>query len=171
MKPVFTRLALLALVAVLAVPTTTQAQGLKIGPQLGFNMDGSDLFIGLESQFDVPLMEDREVWGNLGLDFYPFIKNVTLTNINVDVLFPFGMGNLQFYGGGGLLMSFASYDLPENSPLESSDTDIALNVKGGLLLGDRNAGYRPFVELDQAIGAGSDLALRVGIFMTMGGGQ
>ena len=171
MKRVFTRFALLALVAVLAVPTSTQAQGLKIGPQLGLSLDGTDLFVGLESQFDLPIMENREVWGNLGLDFYPFIKNTTLTSVNVDALFPFGIGNLQLYGGGGLLMQFATFDLPSGSTLDETDTDIALNVKAGMLLGDRGAGYRPFLELDQAIGAGSNLSVRVGIFMSVGGGQ
>ena len=99
MKQTLARLAIVALVAVIALPTTSQAQGLKIGPHLGLNMDGSDLFLGVGTQFNLPI-DTREMWGNIGMDFYPFIKKVTSTRVNADVLLPFGIGGLQLYGGG-----------------------------------------------------------------------
>jgi len=169
MKQVIAGIALLALVAVVSVPTT-QAQGLKVGPHLGLNMDGTDLFLGLATQFNLPIGE-RDMWGNVGLDFYPFIKNVTTTRVNADVLFPFGLGNLQFYGGGGLLAQFSTFDLPAGSPLDENDTDIGLNVKAGFLLGSSSDGYRPYVEFDQTVGAGSDFSVRVGMFLAIGGGR
>ena len=169
MKNLSVRIALLLFVASFIVPTEAQSQGLKIGPQLGINMDGSALFLGLESHFDIPLME-REVWGNVGFDFYPFIEDETKSSVNVGVLFPFGIGHFEIYGGGGLVVLLESYDLPAGSKRDETDTDIGLNVKAGLLLGSRSAGYRPFIELDQTIlGAGSDFHARVGIFMAIGG--
>ncbi len=89
--------------------------------------------------------------------------------MNADVLFPFGIGGLELYGGGGLLAQFSTYDLPEGSPLDKSDTDIGLNLKAGFLLGSSGDGYRPYAEFDQTIGAGSDFSVRVGIFMAIGG--
>jgi hypothetical protein len=168
MKKALTSLAFVALFAMIALPTNSQAQGLKVGPHLGLNMDGSDLFLGLATQFNLPVGE-REMWGNIGLDFYPFIKNETTTRVNLDVLFPFGVGNLHFYGGGGLLTQFSSFDLPEGSTLDDTDTDIGLNIKGGLLLGGSGDGYRPYLEFDQTIGAGSDLSVRLGMFLAIGG--
>ena len=168
MKQVFARLALIALVAVIAVPSNSQAQGLKIGPHVGLNMDGTDLFLGVATQFNLPVSE-RTMWGNIGMDFYPFIKNVTTTRVNADVLFPFGIGGLELYGGGGLLAQFSTFDLPAGSPLDKNDTDIGLNLKAGFLLGSSADGYRPYAEVDQTIGAGSDFSVRVGIFMAIGG--
>ena len=168
MKQALARLALIALVAVIALPSNYQAQGLKIGPHIGLNMDGSDIFLGVATQFNLPIKE-RSMWGNLGMDFYPFIKNVSTTRVNADVLFPFGVGGLELYGGGGLLAQFSTFDLPEGSPLDDSDTDIGLNLKAGFLLGSSGDGYRPYAEFDQTIGAGSDFSVRVGIFMAIGG--
>jgi len=168
MKPLATRI-LVATAFVFALTASAgMAQGLKIGPHAGFNTDGSDLAFGLGAQFDLPILE-REVWGNAAFDFYPFIDNVSITRINANLLFPFGVGNLEFYGGGGLLMQFSSFDLPENFGGDESDTDIALAVKAGWLIGSRADGYRPFVELEQAIGAGSDLGVRAGVYIAIGG--
>lgn len=168
MKQVLARLAVVALFAVISIPTTTQAQGLKIGPHIGFNMDGSDLFLGVGTQFNLPIKE-RQMWGNIALDLYPFIKNVTSTRVSTNVLLPFRLAGLQLYGGGGLLAQFQKYDLPAGSNLDDSDTDIGLNLKAGFLLGSDGDGYRPFVEFDQTVGAGSDFSLRGGIFMAIGG--
>ena len=128
MKNLSVRIALLLFVASFIVPTEAQSQGLKIGPQLGINMDGSDLFLGLESHFDIPLME-REVWGNVGFDFYPFIEDETKSSVNVGVLFPFGIGHFEIYGGGGLVVLLESYDLPAGSKRDETDTDIGLTSK------------------------------------------
>jgi hypothetical protein len=168
MKQALSRLAFVALVAVIALPNITQAQGLKIGPHIGLNMDGSELFLGVGTQFNLPI-KTREMWGNLGLDLYPFIKNVSSTRVTANVLFPFGIGGFQLYGGGGLVAQFETYDLPEGSNSDDSDTDIGLTIKAGFLLGSSGDGYRPFLEFDQTVGAGSDFSARVGIFMAIGG--
>ncbi|MDA1029666.1 MAG: hypothetical protein O3B41_11530 [Bacteroidetes bacterium] len=168
MKQVLARLAVVALFAVISMPTTAQAQGLKIGPHVGLNMDGSDLFLGVGTQFNLPI-DARQMWGNIELDLYPFIKNVTSTRVSANVLLPFRLAGLQLYGGGGLIAQFQSFDLPAGSPLDDSDTDIGLNLKAGFLLGSAGDGYRPFVEFDQTVGAGSDFSLRGGIFMAIGG--
>ena len=169
MKSRFACITLLLLAAGLAVPAASNAQGLKIGPQLGINLDGSDVFIGLESQFNLPVMESREVWGNIGFDYYPFIDHVKASSVNVDVLFPFNVGSMEFYGGGGLLMKFVSIDVPEGFPGDGSDSDVGIDLKAGLLFGSPESGYRPFIEINQTLGAGSDFLARGGVFVAIGG--
>ncbi len=167
MKHFLSLLALVLVASMTVAPNSASAQGIKVGPHAGLNLDGTEVFLGLGAQFDLPVME-REMWGNVGFDYYPFIDGASSTSVSLDVLFPFGVGNLAFYGGGGLGFTATSFDNPLPNG-DESDTDIGLNLKAGWLIGSRADGYRPFIELDQSIGNGSNLAIRGGVFVAIGG--
>jgi hypothetical protein len=158
---------LLAIALVLGSSADATAQA-RIGGHVGLNTDGTDLFIGAISQFGVAIGE-RDLWGEIGLEIYPFIDNVFVTRLNANALFPLvGAGGTQFYGGGGLVFQATKYDLPDGSPLDDSDTDIGLNLVAGMLLSGADSHLRPFLELNQTVGAGSDFAIRAGVFFKLG---
>jgi opacity protein-like surface antigen len=158
--------ALAALLLTLSVPTDANAQ-IRLGVHGGLNTEGTDLFIGATSQFGLTIGE-RELWGSLGLDIYPFIYDVFTTRINANGLFPLlASGSYQIYGGGGVVIQLSKFDVPAGLNIDETDTDFGLNLVGGVLLGASEK-YRPFLELNQTIGAGTDFAVRVGAFFRLG---
>jgi hypothetical protein len=168
MKKVYWFLPLALLLGSLFV-TDARAQ-FRIGPHAGLNIDGTDVFIGGSAQFNVHI-GDYTFIGNPGLDLYFLIDNVTITRINADLLYPFQTASLQPYVGAGVLLQFSSFDLPEDTPsgVESSDLDFGLNLKIGTIFTGGDSSFKPFVEGTAALGNSSDLALRGGIYFTLGG--
>jgi len=61
----------------------------------------------------------------------------------------------------------SSFDVPAGLNIESSDPDFGINLVGGVLIGASEK-YRPFLELNQTIGGGTDFAIRFGAFYRLG---
>jgi hypothetical protein len=164
----FVSAALLALV--LLWTPDARAQTTRMGVHAGLNFDGNEVFIGLNGQFGITI-SDRQALVGLTGELYPFIDNMSVTVVELDALFPFRVSAVELYGGGGLALRMRRLDLPSDSIADDSDTDVGLNIKVGAVFGNEEAGIRPFVELDQTIGAGTDLAARAGVFFMLGGGR
>jgi hypothetical protein len=135
-------------------PTLAHAQ-LKIGPHVGLNTNGTDLFIGANLQFGIPAGEYALI-GNPGFDYY--LNGPIDSRINLDVLFAFPLTSLDAYAGGGL-----------NLENDNGDDDIGLNLKAGFSLNNEDMPYKPFLELTQTVGSGSDFSIRGGVFFTLSG--
>lgn len=142
-----------------------------MGVHAGMNLDGNDVFIGLNGQFGISISDHEALLGITG-ELYPFIDGMSLTVVEIDALLPFRVSALELYGGGGLALRMRRFeDLPADSPTDESDTDLGINLKVGLVYGGEDAGMRPFAELDQTLGAGTDLGIRVGVFFMLGSGR
>ncbi len=166
MKRFFLVAAAAALLTTLSLPSIANGQ-VRIGVHAGLNTEGADLFIGASSQFPLTVA-DRDIWGSVGLEIYPFIDNAFITRINANGLFPLlARESTQIYGGGGLMIQVSSFDVPAGLNIESSDTDFGINLVGGVLIGASEK-YRPFLELNQTIGGGTDFAIRFGAFYRLG---
>lgn len=140
--------------AACSVPSVAHAQ-LKIGPHVGLNTNGTDLFIGANLQFGIPAGEYALI-GNPGFDYY--LNGPIDSRINLDVLFAFPLSGLDAYAGGGL-----------NLENDNGDDDIGINLKAGFSLNNAEMPYKPFLELTQTVGSGSDFSIRGGVFFTLGG--
>ena len=147
-------------------PSDAYAQP-RIGVHTGLNFEGTDLMFGGQAQFGVDV-GDRQAIGQVGFEIYPLIKDVFTSRINGNVLFNLlsGVGS-EIYGGGGLMIQMSRFDLPEGSNLDETDTDFGINLVAGLVLSGADRRYRPFIEVNQTIGGGTDFAARVGVFLKL----
>ncbi len=161
----------LLLAGLVALPQSTQAQTTRMGVHAGLNLDGSNVLIGLNGQFGIDISDHEAILGITG-ELYPFMDKLSMTVVEIDALLPFRVSVFEMYGGGGLALRMRRFeDLPADSPADESDTDLGVNLKAGLVYGDEDAGMRPYVEVDQTLGAGTDLGIRVGIFFILGSGR
>lgn len=148
-------------------------EGFRIGPLLGLNFDGSSLFIGGVAQFGLDVSENLSLIAEPSIDLYLFEDNITWTRINLDAVFPFEISGLEVYGGGGLMIQFVSIDSDicdnEFVRIDCNDTDIGLNIRGGILFGTSSDSFRPFVEANIALYDDSDFAVRGGLLFQLGG--
>ena len=158
---------LTALVVTVALPSDAFAQP-RLGVHTGINTEGTDLFFGGSAQFGITL-GDRMAQGSLGFEVYPFIDNVFISRINPNVYFNLlSSGGAELYGGGGLMIQLSKFDVPEGVNIDETDTDFGINVVGGVMLSGADRNYRPFLELNQTIGGGTDFAVRGGVFFKLG---
>jgi hypothetical protein len=159
-----------ALVAMLliavAMPTSATAQA-RIGVHTGLNFEGTDLLIGGNVQFGIEA-GNRNLLGQVGVEIYPFIKDTFASRINLNALIPLvASAGAELYGGGGLMVQLSRYDIPEGVNVDDTDTDFGINLVAGAILSGADKNYRPFVEINQTIGGGTDFAARVGIFLKL----
>jgi hypothetical protein len=92
-----------------------------------------------------------------------------VTTFNANALLPLAAAaSTQIYGGGGLAVQAVKNDSPACVDLCESDTNIGINLVAGMLLSGADSHFRPFVELNQTIGAGSSFAVRAGVFFKLG---
>jgi opacity protein-like surface antigen len=164
--------ALLGAVLVLGSADQAQAQW-GIAPYVGYNLDAEEMNLGAAVQFALP----AKIGGSAlvlspSFDFYPFMGETvqgvelgaSLYTINFDMHYPFPVRSaLKPYVGAGLALVHASVSIddPVFGNLDVSDTDIGLNLKGGLSL---SAGpLRPFAEGVLVVSSGSTFVLRGGL--------
>ena len=168
-RPVMLRLAALVACALAAGSSTGLAQTTRMGLHGGLNLDRGDVFIGLNGHIGVAIA-DIPFIAAITAELYPFLDRMSVTVVELDGLLPGRVFGAEVYVGGGVAMRSARYDVARDSGLDDSDTNLGLNAKLGIVLGDEYSGFRPFMEVDRTFGAGSDFSLRAGVFFTLGAG-
>ena len=125
-----------------------------LGPHLGINLDGEDIFIGGNGHFPVGSGGSTPIFINPRLDFY-LRDNITLIGLNGNFYFQFGRetSDLRFHAGGGLGILYASAN-------GVSDTDVRLNLLGGLKFSA--AGIRWLTQAELSFIKGSDFEILFG---------
>lgn len=154
--------------ALTSAPGTASAQFL-VGPQLGVNLDGSAFFFGANVRFPITVGE-YALTANPNLDLYLFEDDATAARFNLDALYTLAqLSDLETYAGAGLLIEYTSVDLPPGTPdnIESTDTDLGINLKLGASFAPVDAGFQPFVEMHFTLKDNSDLAFRAGVLFPL----
>ncbi len=171
---------LLSLAAVTAlVATPVQAKGqLQAGPYLAFH-DDFDLGIGGFVGVPVPsLDENMSFVGDFGLYFpgssgYGDGANVDYWEANAGLLYRFPLEDMSFtpWVIGGLNIAHISVgdDLGESNHRSGSDTDIGLNLGGGVTFG--SGPVSPYAGLKIELGGGDGAVIFGGLSFTVGSGS
>lgn len=150
-----------ALTAFILLAPSATAQTTRIGPFLGFNSGMEEVSLGLDAHFGIDT-GDREFIVGVVAELMPFAENVSVTFIDLDLLIPAEIGALDLYGGGGLTVRYVKPEVLD------ADTDVGLNLKGGVIFGSETRGWSPFIEVVQTIGAGTEFSTRAGVFFQLG---
>lgn len=147
---------------VLAVPARAQTSW-DLAPLLGLDLDADELFLGGSARI-APL--GAPIILNPGIEFYPFIgSGVSLVVVNFDVLYELQAQSVEPYVGGGLFWSRASVSV---AGISVSNSDIGLNLKGGVVFSPPGNKLRPFAEGVIRIEGGSSLLLKGGLLFAIG---
>jgi hypothetical protein len=163
-------------VGLVATVNPVHAQ-VKIGPHIGLDFEDSDLFVGGNVLAELGLeVGDQKLLGNADASYWITGDGYNLFIIDANLLYPFMLGNLNAYGGGGLVISFFSYDIPDFNDFFSkssavanseSETDFGLNLKGGVEFPAGN--LLPFGEVGFYIKDGGFLYIQGGLRFGVGG--
>ena len=165
------------LIALFALTSASNAQ-MKLGGHAGFDFDASDLFVGANVVIPAFAMGDVTLLGNADFSYWVTSDNYNLFIIDANVLYPFAAGPVSAYAGGGVAISFFSYDGPsfddfnfddlfsKTSAVAASSTDFGLNLKGGGEFGEGK--MRPFGELGYYIKDGGFLYIQGGLRFLLG---
>ncbi len=153
-----TSCALLLFGLVVARPAQAQTPW-GLGPLVGVNLDNDELLVGAVAR--IPLTS-LPVTLNPGFEFYPGFDPGSLFVLNFDVQYELNAESLEPYVGAGI--SWARI-----SNAGTSDSDVGLNLKGGLVF-NRRGNAQPYVEavLNFANG-GEALIFKGGFLFTIGG--
>ncbi len=138
----------LILVAIFALTSVANAQ-IAAGAHAGFDFDSSDLFIGVNGTMPVMEVGEKILRVNPEASYWVTSEGFNLFILSVNVLYPLTTGSIGAYAGGGIAISFFSFDAPELfdelfGDFSTSSTDFGLNLKGGAEFGEGN--MRPFAE-------------------------
>jgi opacity protein-like surface antigen len=155
--------AALAAAILIGVPTASQAQERSVffGPQINWGFDDADFGIGGRVQGDLP-QTNFSLIGSFDY-FFPG-SDLTWWEINTNGVYRFSIPDspgFEPYAGAGLNITHVSIDLPEVAEGNSSNTDIGLNLLGGILWEVGNV--RPFGELRVEIDGGEQVVLTGGV--------
>lgn len=131
----------------------------ELGPLVGVNLGNDELLLGAVAR--IPLTS-LPITLNPGLEFYPGFDPGSLFVLNFDVQYELNAESLEPYVGAGI--SWA-----RTSNAGTSDSDVGLNLKGGLVFNPASR-TRPYGEavLNFANGR-EDLIFRAGLLFTIGG--
>lgn len=159
------------LVAVFTLASTANAQ-MRVGAHVGFDTDSSDLFAGINGTMPVMEVGDKTLLLNPEGSYWVTGDGFSLFIISLNVLYPLTTGSLSAYAGGGISISFFSFDTGGLDDLfgfdiDGSSTDFGLNIKGGAEFGEGN--MRPFGEVGYFLKDGGFLYLQGGIRIQVGG--
>jgi len=153
-----TSCALLLFGLVVARPAQAQTPW-GLGPLVGVNLDNDELLVGAVAR--IPLTS-LPVTLNPGFEFYPGFDPGSLFVLNFDVQYELNAESLEPYVGAGI--SWA-----RTSNAGNSDSDVGLNLKGGLVFSPESR-TRPYVEALLNFGDGREsLIFRGGLLFTIGG--
>ena len=147
--------------ALVAAPSAEAQTSWELGPYAGFNLGNEEFLLGAISRIHIPT---ASVTLNPGFEFYPSIggpgADVSLFVVNFDVQYQLEAESLEPYIGGGLFWRKRSVN-------SVSDSDLGLNLKGGLLF-NASGNMQPYAEAVLALGGGSDFILKGGFLFTIG---
>ena len=153
-----TSCALLLFGLVVARPAQAQTPW-ELGPLVGVNLDNDELLLGAVAR--IPLTS-LPITLNPGFEFYPGFDPGSLFVLNFDVQYELNAESLEPYVGAGI--SWA-----RTSNAGTSDSDVGLNLKGGLVFNPESR-TRPYVEgLLNFGGSRESLIFRGGLLFTIGG--
>lgn len=166
-----------AVLGLLVAPAPTRAQ-FTLGPGLAWH-DDFDLGIGVWGSAPAPsIHENVSVGGDVAV-FFPDSPrddvDVEYLEINANLFYSFADPELTFtpFALGGLNIARFSVDedvdLPGGFPFDRSNTDIGLNVGGGIAFGTTGSGIRPVVGAKIELGGGKGLVLFGGLGFPVGG--
>lgn len=153
--------------ALLVAGTSAAARAqVTLGPGIGFNADAEEIY--LNGHLTLDLGSASNLMGRVELEIYPFISNTTLLVGGFSVLYPFTLPDspLQPYAGGGAAIRYASFDTGALGSV--SDTDLKLAAVGGIK-GDTPSNFTWFGDLTVRFLSGSEVLLRFGIGIPIGG--
>lgn len=147
----------LATAAAVAVPTTAQAQ-LGFGVLAAYHDDAD---FGVGAFVDAP-MEGLHENVHLMADFtwfFPDAEGFDYFEINGNLLYDFPMPEQNFtpFALGGLNVARASVDIDTPGVDDASDTEIGVNLGGGLTFG--SGAMRPSVGVRAELGGGEGVVL------------
>lgn len=161
MKKLVHILAGLALVAVLANHDVMAQENLKVGGQLGYDLDSEELYLGPHAVFDLPLqIGDVTLQGNPEFSYYlvdnPEGVSSSFWLLTLNALYPLNLEFADTYVGAGLAITHWSVSYDEIdffskgsgvilTDFEESSTDIGLHAKFGAGFG--SGSFQPGAEV------------------------
>ena len=167
---------LATLTALVTLPSHASSQ-LQAGPYLAYH-DDADLGIGAFVGIPMPaLHENISFVGDFGI-FFPGNAghdqvDVNYWEINGDLIYRFPMPDLSFtpWALGGLNIAHGSVGvtLGELGDVSGSNTDIGLNVGGGVTFG--SGSMQPFAGVKFELGGGEGAVIFGGLSFAVGGGS
>jgi opacity protein-like surface antigen len=124
----------------------------QLGVNVGYNIDAERFFAGGQFRFAPPALP---VVINPSLETY-FIEDLTLLQIDVNALYPFGTNNTTFtpYAGAGIGIGYANNE-------DDSSTSAGLNLIAGASFGFGR--LQPFAEARINFDDGTNVGLRGGL--------
>jgi hypothetical protein len=148
-------LTLIALLAICSGAAGSLNAQVRFGAQGSWG-DESDLGIGARLEYGLEkLFPNAPVRSAASFDYFFPGSDLTYWEINYNVFYQFNTEGLAPYAGGGLVLGYASFG-------GSSDTDMGLNLGGGLKF--KTAGkLAPFVEGRIELGAAEQLVITGGL--------
>jgi len=160
MKTLRTAFCALFLFTLVAAPRAQAQTPWQLGPEVGVNLDNDELLLGVIARID---LSSIPVSLNPGFEFYPAIDSPeSLFVLNFDVQYELNAESLEPYVGGGISWARASN-------AGTSDSDVGLNLKGGLVFNPESR-TRPYVEAALNFAGSSEaMVFRGGLLFTIGG--
>lgn len=178
----------LALLIALALPFTadrTQAQGFGFIPYVGYNLDAEAFLVGVGGEFGNVFDLGNFVIGVRPTIEYLFVDDdglgddasVTFLQINGDLITRFGApgASLIPYAGAGVAIVSVSYDADCNGdPFceavvdEAGNTEVGLNVLGGVEFPGALGFGSPFVQGRLTLADGSAISILGGLVVPLG---
>ena len=165
---------LLALLLAIALPLTAnraEAQGFGFIPYIGYNLDAEAFLVGVGAEFGNVFDLGNLAIGARPTIEYAFVDNVTLLQINGDLIARFGApgASLVPYAGAGLAISMVSIDdCPDIPGLDCSNTDFGLNALGGVEFPGALGFGSPFAQARLTLADGSAISLLGGLVIPLG---
>ena len=149
----------LALVLFASIPTAQAQTPTKAGVHLGFDLDWGSLLLGANAIVELPTLP---ITGNPTLDYF-LNDSWTIIQLNANGLYPLPLERFEFdtYAGAGLGLRYMSFDSSASPDLDTSDSDLVLNLIGGASF--EMGTLEPFAEARLSVGSGSTLALIGGV--------
>jgi hypothetical protein len=132
------------------------AERATIGPHVGYNFDGEELLLGVESRIDLGNAGSSVIVQlNPSLSYY-FFENVDVFNFSLNVPFEFVIQGsvLRPFVAPGLALFFGDFD-----------EELRLNLIGGLLF--KLGAVEPFVQLRAAVIDGDVVDLMGGLLIRL----
>lgn len=158
MKRFLLTAAVVAAIAMMAAPAVKAQSQALLGPDVGLWVDMGNIDLGLIAEFLVTPEVSIQPGIHFVVDAGP---NTTLLIFDGNVHYNFALRGQTFspYVRGGLGIWHASYS---SDNFSSSNTDVHLNIGGGLTFNTRS-NMQPFVGMNIAFVGGSDIKLHGGL--------
>jgi hypothetical protein len=148
----------LAVAGLFLIPSTAKAD-LDFGVRGGFYNDADAGFLGAELLWGVT----RQWFFNPNVE-YVFVDNGDLTTLNLDFHYDLPTARSPFYvwAGGGPAVLFRGTDAACRRCNSDSETDLGLNLLGGVGFGKGEA-LRPYIQGKVILSDDTEAVLAVGL--------